>query len=217
MNDMMNTMPQAGVLKKPVRDKCRVEHILAFKPPIVKNLGDNDAAPFLVYVSESGDEKQALCKVGIWQEVDGNPRPGQRPRGLDFMKKSEFLLYFDPEKKDGHDVVVSLDQIPADALANNKSRGLPEGQEDVETITLRVAPHGGYTVVQAPYWTRFLNFLDLFRRLNKHAELQPGLDLGGGREVRNVAGNLVECVVPREDQQVEHFGTAAAPQPVDVQ
>lgn len=195
MNDTTTLPP--GALTKPRRSDLKQIQVIAFKPP---RFSENEE-PELVYVSDRGDEKSVVCSAQLWRQVDGNPMPGRKPRGLDGVAdRTRFVLYLDGNGPDAK--AVGLTKLPSENFMFSKATGHDERLEGVEDITVAVdSVTGNIDVRVIPPGARLPQILEVIRLVDSAEFLAPGQSLGRDVSVVSVSGNLVQITMPVTEER----------------
>lgn len=185
------TLPP-GALPKPRRSELLQIQVIAFKPPRFTERKE----PELVYVDERGNEKSVVCSDQLWRQVDGNPMPRRKPRGLDgIADRNRFVLYV--EGKGSAARAVGLTKLPSENFMFGKQSGHDERLEGVEDITVTVdATTGNVDVLIVPPGARLAQVLEVIRLIDSVTYLAAGQSLGRDVSVVAVSGNRVQITMP---------------------
>lgn len=181
-----------GALPKPNRSGLHQIQVIAFKPPRFTALKE----PELVYVDERGNEKSVICSDQLWRQVDGNPQPRRKPRGLDgIADRTRFILYVEGTGPAAR--AVGLTKMPSENFMFGKQTGQDERLEGVEDITVSVdSATGNIDVLVVPGGARLPQVQEVVRLVDAADYLVAGQSLGRDVSVVAISGNRVQITMP---------------------
>lgn len=190
----------AGALVKPSRTEFKVIPVINFKQAGIGQSPEGGRVPFLTFVDEPGNERRIPCTPEIWRMVDGDPKPGRKPRDLTNRDGRRKFWIYAKKIGGGREQAVSLTDFPHSDFLYNRAAGIPEDAKD--DLIVRVdSASGSLTIVSVPPGTRASQVEIVVRQMDKVDQLYPGQHLGEGVEVISVSGNLVNLTVPEAPER----------------
>lgn len=186
-----------GALPKPRRSDLTQIQVIAFKPPRFTDNRD----PELVYVNDRGDEKSIICSDALWRQVDGNPMPRRKPRGLDgIADRTRFVLYVEGTGPSAR--AVGLTKMPSENFMFGKQSGHDERLEGVEDMTVTVdSVTGNVDVLVVPPGARLPQVQEVIRLIDAAEFLAAGQSLGRDVSVVSISGNRVQVTMPIAEER----------------